>query len=244
MNLRIHELESQNRALTSMLVHQLRGETPSEVETETTPEDHLPPANVKHCNSFNSEVLDDLPATENQETALTKIERRLSANSDILDTRLSLEDKKRHQVLTKLWTDLKGTEVTPKKLLEALSAVDSALWVPPQRPVSLNLHLPIVQASKYRRTRPILAQNSSKSEEETTGNESPESGNRDEGYSTMSSDVQADLTRGSGEANRGLEDLKEATDETDITETRLLVTDNKDPDILYIPFNLLNLNPR
>jgi hypothetical protein len=176
---------------------------------------------------------------------------------------LSLEDKKRHQVLTKLWTELKGTEVTPKKLLEALSAVDSALWVQPQRPVSLNLHLPIVQASKYRRTRPILgrnssileirrlkchlsAQSSSKSEEETTGNESPESGNRDEGYSTMSSDVQADLTRGSGEAipNRGLEDLKEATDETDITETRLLVTDNKDPDILYIPFNLLNLKPR
>lgn len=181
--------------------------------------------------------------------------------SVILDTRLSLEDKRRHQVLTKLWTDLKGSEVTPKKLLEALSAVDSTLWVQPQRPVSLNLHLPIVQATKYRRTRPILgrscdssapaqdtlsAQSSSKSEEETTGNESPESGNRDEGYSTMSSDVQADPTRGSGEAipNRGLEDLKEATDETDITETRLLVTDNKDPDILYIPFNLLNLKPR
>ncbi|XP_068899256.1 uncharacterized protein [Tenebrio molitor] len=251
LNNRIHELESQNRALTSMLVHQLRGDTPPEPEAKpATPEDSNPSTTVvKHYNSFNSEVLDETP-TENRdngnETALSRIERRLSANSEILDTRLSLEDKKRHQVLTKLWTELKGTEVTPKKLLEALSAVDSALWVQPQRPVSLNLHLPIVQASKYRRTRPILAQSSSKSEEETTGNESPESGNRDEGYSTMSSDVQADLTRGSGEAipNRGLEDLKEATDETDITETRLLVTDNKDPDILYIPFNLLNLKPR
>lgn len=93
----------------------------------------------------------------------------------------------------------------------------------------------------------ILAQASSKSEEETTGNESPESGNRDEGYSTMSSDVQAEVSKTSGEAvvaSRGLEDLKEATDETEVTETRLLVTDNKDPDILYIPINLLGLNPR
>lgn len=67
----------------------------------------------------------------------------------------------------------------------------------------------------------------------------------------MSSDVQADLTRvsavgGGGESvvppnNRGLEDLKE---ETDFGETRLLVSDNQDPDILYIPFNILNLKPR
>ncbi|XP_063922150.1 uncharacterized protein LOC135136678 isoform X3 [Zophobas morio] len=250
LNNRIHELESQNRALTSMLVHQLRGETtpPEEIVAKPpTPSEETSTA-VKHYNSFNSEVLeeDNDNCDNSNETALSKFERRLSTNSEILDTRLSLEDKRRHQVLTKLWTDLKGSEVTPKKLLEALSAVDSTLWVQPQRPVSLNLHLPIVQATKYRRTRPILAQSSSKSEEETTGNESPESGNRDEGYSTMSSDVQADPTRGSGEAipNRGLEDLKEATDETDITETRLLVTDNKDPDILYIPFNLLNLKPR
>lgn len=91
------------------------------------------------------------------------------------------------------------------------------------------------------------AQSTSKSEEETTGNESPESGNRDEGYSTMSSDVQADVTRGSGDATlprRGLEDLKEASDETDVSDNRLLVTDKKDPDIVYIPLNLLNLNQR
>lgn len=63
----------------------------------------------------------------------------------------------------------------------------------------------------------------------------------------MSSDVQADVTRGSGDATlprRGLEDLKEASDETDVSDSRLLVSDNKDPDILYIPLNLLNLNQR
>ncbi|XP_044264437.1 uncharacterized protein LOC123011170 isoform X2 [Tribolium madens] len=233
LNSRIHELESQNRALTSMLVHQLRGDTPS--SPEPPPEDSSLPTVIKHFNSFNSD--------DTSETALSKFERRLSTNSEILDTKLSFEDKKRHQVLTKLWTELKGSEVTPKRLLEALGSVDSSLWVQPQRPVSLNLHLPIVQATKYRRSRPIL-QSSSKSEEEA-GNESPESGNRDEGYSTMSSDVQADLTRSEAIPMRGLEDLKEDTDETDITtETRLLVTDNKDPDILYIPFNLLNLKPR
>lgn len=166
-------------------------------------------------------------------------------------------------MLTKLWTELKGSEVTPKKLIEALSSIDSALWVPPPRPVSLNLQIPIIQATKFRKTRPflgmqfafitfishsvVLAQTNSKSEEETTGNESPESGNRDEGYSTMSSDVQADVTRASGETviqTCGLEELKEASDETDVAETRLLVADNKDPDILYIPLNLLNLKSR
>lgn len=46
--------------------------------------------------------------------------------------------------------------------------------------------------------------------EEDEGSGSPESGNRDEGYSTMSSDVQ-----GLAEAPRRLEGLKEATDETE-----------------------------
>lgn len=178
-----------------------------------------------------------------------------------------MEDKKRHQILTKLWTELKGSEVTPKKLLEALNAVDSALWVPPQRPVSLNLQIPILQTTKYKKTKPFLGkhrllkichdynfniffyavQSNSKSEEETTGNESPESGNRDEGYSTMSSDVQAEVTRAPADTvvqTCGLEDLKEAIDETELAETRLLVADKKDPDILYIPLNLLNLKSR
>ncbi|XP_074031614.1 uncharacterized protein isoform X3 [Leptinotarsa decemlineata] len=274
LNNRIEELETQNRALASMLVHQLRGDTPStpadldnyskewsaaedrQKDNKDASADSPSPVtameastNVKHCNSFNSEVLEESPNGDNCDSkAVLSVDKRLSADTaSILDTRLSLEDKKRHHVLTKLWTELKGTEVTPKKLLEALSAVDSALWVPPKRPVSLNLHLPILQTTKYRRSRPVLAQSTSKSEEETTGNESPESGNRDEGYSTMSSDVQADVTRGSGDATlprRGLEDLKEASDETDVSDTRLLVSDNKDPDILYIPLNLLNLNQR
>ncbi|XP_057653435.1 uncharacterized protein LOC130892214 isoform X3 [Diorhabda carinulata] len=280
LNTKIHDLETQNQALASMLVHQLRSDSPETADLEalskqcfldqsrqcffedrkqrissdssvegTSPMSLMPNSfNVKHCNSFNSEVLEESPTDNCDKDSTTNNDKRLSADTaNIFDTRFSLEDKKRHQILTKLWTELKGTEVTPKRLLEALSAVDSALWVPPKRPVSLNLHLPILQSTKYRRSRPILAQSTSKSEEETTGNESPESGNRDEGYSTMSSDVQADVTRGSGDATlprRGLEDLKEASDETDVSDNRLLVSDNKDPDILYIPLNLLNLNQR
>lgn len=66
---------------------------------------------------------------------------------------------------------------------------------------------------------------------EDEGSESPESGNRDEGYSTMSSDVQGEAlrsgdqpasittscTNGDIHHRRGLEDLKEATDETDMS---------------------------
>ncbi|XP_072380068.1 uncharacterized protein [Diabrotica undecimpunctata] len=276
---KIQELETQNQALASMLVHQLRSDSPdntpnleafskqcfldqnrpcfledkrqrnsSDSSVDASSPVSLTSLNVKHCNSFNSEVLGESPSDNCDNEIVSSADKRLSADTaNILDTRLSLEDKKRHQILTKLWTELKGTEVTPKRLLEALSAVDSALWVPPKRPVSLNLHLPILHTTKYRRSRPVLAQSTSKSEEETTGNESPESGNRDEGYSTMSSDVQADVTRGSGDATlprRGLEDLKEASDETDVSDNRLLVSDNKDPDILYIPLNLLNLNQR
>lgn len=90
----------------------------------------------------------------------------------------------------------------------------------------------------------VSAQSSSKSEEET-GNESPESGNRDEGYSTMSSDVQ-EVTRQNEGPPCGLEDLKEATDETDLPDTRIIVMeDSCDPDILYIPLSFaFGLNPR
>lgn len=66
---------------------------------------------------------------------------------------------------------------------------------------------------------------------EDEGSESPESGNRDEGYSTMSSDVQGEALRSGDQSasitisctsgdilhRRGLEDLKEATDETDVS---------------------------
>lgn len=268
-----------------MLVHQLRSEAPPLSEPENSafkclalegspsddnntsvdasPVDLMKASlNVKHCNSFNSDILETSKSDSsnncdndnikiNGETAISRIENKHSSvddSDDVLDTKLSLEDKRRHQILTKLWTELKGSEVTPKKLLEALNAVDSALWVPPQRPVSLDLQIPILQTGKYKKTRPFLVQSSSKSEEETIGNESPESGNRDEGYSTMSSDVQAEVTRAPTDAvlqTCALEDLKEATDETDLaSETRLLVTDNKDPDIFYIPLNLLNLKSR
>lgn len=62
----------------------------------------------------------------------------------------------------------------------------------------------------------------------------------------MSSDVQGEITRVSGEPVRGLEDLKEATDETDLAETKIIVIeDQRDPDVLYIPLNFtLGVNPR
>ena len=86
-----------------------------------------------HFNSFNS---DSLSVSENK--TLSEV-----CNDDIQDCKLSLDDKKRHQILTDLWKDLKNSEVTPQKLIEALSKVDSSLWVPPKRPVTLNLKLPI-----------------------------------------------------------------------------------------------------
>ncbi|XP_049824020.1 uncharacterized protein LOC109604720 isoform X3 [Aethina tumida] len=252
LNMKIKELENQNRALTSILVHQLRGEASAgDQDVADGTEIVISPENgrhtsLKHCNSFNSEVLDEQPVREDQCDTLKNLsENNLKALSyEVMDTRLSLADKKRHQVLTKLWTELKGTEITPKKLIEALNNVDSALWVPPKRPVSLNLHLPIFQANKSRRIRPVLAQSVSKSEEENTGSESPESGNRDEGYSTMSSDVQ-DMNRGVTDTTLPrmcLEDLKEASDEAD-QENRLLMPENE-PDIFYIPFNLLKFSQR
>lgn len=86
--------------------------------------------------------------------------------------------------------------------------------------------------------------------EDETVLESPESGNRDEGYSTMSSDVQIDPLRQGSETNRELEDLKEASDETEnqmllsINNT-INVEDKTESDILYIPLNIaFNLNQR
>lgn len=186
LNGRIEELEAQNRALTSMLVHQLRDDP------------------------------DTPPAPPNCDTLMVAG-----------DARFSLEDKRRHQVLTQLWSELRGGDVTPTRLLEALGAVDA--WGAPKRPMSLNLQV----GGRLRRARPVLAQSSSRSEDE-----SPESGNRDEGYSTMSSDVQATVVQVDEATlpHRNLEDLKEASDETDDLSAR--------PDVLYIPLNLLNLKQR
>ncbi|XP_044754123.1 uncharacterized protein LOC123313336 isoform X4 [Coccinella septempunctata] len=190
LNVRIQELENQNRALTSMLVHQLKSDSyesncslqlalqDNNSSSDNSPVNIVNAIPIKHYNSFNSAVLDESPSES---------------------------------------VEIKTTDK----------------------------HTSVHQTSNF-------AQSSSKSEEETTGNESPESGNRDEGYSTMSSDVQTDVTRSSNDgpsvhngSGRGLEDLKEATDEAaESVDTRLLVTDSKDPDILYIPLNLLNLKSR
>lgn len=62
----------------------------------------------------------------------------------------------------------------------------------------------------------------------------------------MSSDVQGEGAR--QEPPRGLEDLKEATDETEADvspDGRLVSLDTGDPDVLFLPLNFtLGLNPR
>ncbi|KAL0107882.1 hypothetical protein PUN28_014864 [Cardiocondyla obscurior] len=131
-------------------------------------------------------------------------------------------------------------EAAPAALVATLGLDPS--WVPLSRPRSLNLQIPVMATTKCRRNRP-LAQKPSEEE----GSESPESGNRDEGYSTMSSDVQGEGTRQEPSA-RGLEDLKEATDETegDVSpDARLVALDVGDPDVLFLPLNLtVGINPR
>lgn len=70
-----------------MLVHQLREDTSPELDNLPkliTPEDLDLNTTVKHCNSFNSENLEDSLNESNTETALSKFERRLSTNTDIL----------------------------------------------------------------------------------------------------------------------------------------------------------------
>ncbi|CAD6205629.1 GSCOCG00009937001-RA-CDS [Cotesia congregata] len=139
-------------------------------------------------------------------------------------------------------------EAGPNGLVAALG-FDSGggSWIPLPRPRSLNLKIPTVMAAagKYRRNRSIGQKQVS--EEECSS--SPESVNRDEGYSTMSSDVQGDGARGQ-EPTRGLEDLKEATDETEgdlSTDVRLVALDIAgDPDpILFLPLNLtVGINQR
>ncbi|XP_057320965.1 serine-rich adhesin for platelets-like isoform X4 [Microplitis mediator] len=135
-------------------------------------------------------------------------------------------------------------EAGPNALVAALGFNTSAAsWVPLPRPRSLNLKIPtVITATKYKRHRSI---GQKISEEE--GSESPESINRDEGYSTMSSDVQGEGPRGQ-EPSRGLEDLKEATDETEADlspDARLIALDTEDPDIIFFPLNLtVGINSR
>lgn len=113
LNNRIQELESQNKALTSMLVHQLRDSSPSQSEAEesqtkqleledstnkidgddddNTSADASPSTliqstlTVKHCNSFNSEILDKENQSDNlgNEKSISKLEKHKSADADI-----------------------------------------------------------------------------------------------------------------------------------------------------------------
>lgn len=111
LNNKIQDLEAQNRALASMLVHQLRNDSspgsPRALENfssqwaleeerhndnnlnqdiskdATSPSANLlqTSLNVKHCNSFNSEVLDNSPLSDNCDNSLVSTgEKRLSAD--------------------------------------------------------------------------------------------------------------------------------------------------------------------
>ncbi|XP_026742784.1 uncharacterized protein LOC113504598 isoform X1 [Trichoplusia ni] len=203
---RIRELEAQNRALSALLVRQLRPQprpspaTPHTPITPHTPRDlqvHL--VDVGSCGSlvsFRDSPPPSAPAPQPHP--------------------LSHDDKRRHQILADIWTELKGLEVTPANLARALSAVDPTLWAPPTRPHTLSLSMP------QPNTDPVRGASGDKATEEESGEvgeagaESPESGAKDEGYSTMSSDVQADASRQSDHAaDRALPDLNEASDETD-----------------------------
>lgn len=77
------------------------------------------------------------------------------------------------------------------------------------------------------------------------GSESPESGNRDEGYSTMSSDVQCEgqppnstLTDASSRRRCVLEDLKEEAADMLVPCSSRLMALRDDPDVLYIPLGI------
>ncbi|XP_050437166.1 uncharacterized protein LOC126843596 isoform X2 [Adelges cooleyi] len=104
------------------------------------------------------------------------------------------------------------------------------------RPQSLNLE---ISCSRN-------AEESSKCDR-VLGDETPESGNRDEGYSTMSSDVQGTTEAPS---TKGLEDVKEANE----NESNALmesspcsrVTNSEDTDVIFLPLSLSFsfINPR
>lgn len=118
LNHRIEELEQQNCALTSMLVHQLKGdpsplsdfERSNQLALEQSPKEEVPEVNtstdvsptnllqtslnIKHCNSFNSDVLDHSKSENDcdnstKETALTRIEKHRSADSEVLGKQMT-----------------------------------------------------------------------------------------------------------------------------------------------------------
>ncbi|XP_075220497.1 uncharacterized protein LOC142323961 [Lycorma delicatula] len=178
---RIKELETQNRALSSLLLQQL------------------------HCAPCTS-LQDSTKSTKATVTFALPTRSRTAPVGPTTGVRPSSCDEARLRV----WE-----------------------WLPVQRPRSLNLDT-CCQYQYRHRARPLLtaltAGNSKKSGEDE-GSESPESGNRDEGYSTMSSDVQGPLEA----PRRGLEDLKEASDETDSTAVPPIDCTNSPDRLLEVP---------
>ncbi|XP_059061784.1 uncharacterized protein LOC131854668 isoform X2 [Achroia grisella] len=235
---RVRELEAQNRALSALLVRQLRPQprpspaTPLTPHTPHTPKDlqvHL--VDVGSCGSLVSFRDSPPPAAPAPHPHP-----------------LSQDDKRRHQILSDIWTELKGLEVTPANLARALSAVDPTLWAAPARPATLSLSMPQPSIDPVQGTNCEKVAEEESSEQCEAGAESPESGAKDEGYSTMSSDVQADASRQSDHAaDRALPDLNEASDETDNQtivsinpresrrHARLLATD---ADYIYFPIGV------
>ncbi|XP_073944385.1 uncharacterized protein isoform X3 [Choristoneura fumiferana] len=206
---RVRELEAQNRALSALLVRQLRPvprpspATPHTPLTPHTPRDlqvHL--VDVGSCGSLIS-FRDSPPPAPAPAPAPP-------AHA------LCHDDKRRHQILTDIWTELKGLEMTPANLARALSGVDPLLWAAPSRPATLSLNMPQPCSDSARGLDADKVTEEENGETGEAGAESPESGAKDEGYSTMSSDVQADASRQSDHAaDRALPDLNEASDETD-----------------------------
>ncbi|XP_012548954.1 uncharacterized protein LOC101740438 isoform X3 [Bombyx mori] len=202
---RVRELEAQNRALSALLVRQLR---PVPRPSPATPLTPITPAprdlqvhlvDVGSCGSLVSFRDSPPPAPPVQHPHP-----------------LSHDDKRRHQILADIWTELKGLEVTPANLARALSAVDPTLWAPPARPATLSLNVPPPRSDSAKDVKEDKVTEEESGEACEAGAESPESGAKDEGYSTMSSDVQADASRQSDHAaDRALPDLNEASDETD-----------------------------
>ncbi|XP_069688177.1 uncharacterized protein [Periplaneta americana] len=291
--------------------------TPSSSDL-VTPDDDLLKRRHTHQQQLVTPTSSDL-ATPEDEMPKSRLRRQqvTPTSSDLAtpEEEVVKVGKGRKHVLGKLSWEDSAREPVPSAgalftSLKTAALVDpSVLWLPLQRPRSLNLQLhgtspgqqvaalAAVTASKccqHRRNRPLIAHvtgnkmapvlnnNNNAVVIEDEGSESPESGNRDEGYSTMSSDVQGEALR-SGEQpatiapsstlgdihpRRGLEDLKEATDEAEVSAVvpvnpsasppalvvdcspsspvaspagggRLLVVEDAcDPDVLYIPLGL------
>ncbi|KAJ2952538.1 hypothetical protein O0L34_g6857 [Tuta absoluta] len=201
---RVRELEAQNRALSALLVRQLRPiprPSPATPHTPITP--HTPRELQVHLVDVGS--CGSLVSFRDSPPPAPPVPQPHPLNQD---------DKRRHQILSDIWTELKGLEVTPANLARALSAVDPTLWAPPPRPATLSLSMP--QPDPIRGISEEKVTEEENGEAGEAGAESPESGAKDEGYSTMSSDVQADASRQSDHAaDRALPDLNEASDETD-----------------------------